>query len=258
MVNRWIEHVKNYAQKNNISYMCALCEISNDKNKKGYVSKPKKDKPRLKVKDELTPKGEDEDEFKLRFDTFLKNNIDNIKNILNNLDLENRCIKRQLFYYDYSHDKFDSDEYKQCVNSYNETQKFINSNYDNLSKNAKYYLDRSEHFNKDTGKMKPVIKSLSDEDIKYYINLEKEQYLWLLESVLKKINIPKGQIINNKFVDTIMTDNIKRLYDNYIKFFNLSDYKNWSRPYTINGLLYNIRKDRNDWEKKYNAKRFNV
>ena len=48
MSNPWIEFVKGYAKDNNLSYLCAMCEISKDPNKKGY--KPKKSSNIVKEK----------------------------------------------------------------------------------------------------------------------------------------------------------------------------------------------------------------
>jgi hypothetical protein len=48
MSNPWITFVKNYAQKNNLSYLCAMCEITSDPNKKGYKKKVKPTKEQLR------------------------------------------------------------------------------------------------------------------------------------------------------------------------------------------------------------------
>ena len=48
MSNPWIEFVKGYAKDNNLSYLCAMCEISKDPNKKGYKKKVKPTKDQLR------------------------------------------------------------------------------------------------------------------------------------------------------------------------------------------------------------------
>jgi len=41
MPNPWIDFIKKYAKDNNLSYLCAMCEVSKDPNKKGYKKKVK-------------------------------------------------------------------------------------------------------------------------------------------------------------------------------------------------------------------------
>jgi len=56
MSNPWVEFVKKYAKDNNISYLCAMCKITSDPNKMGYLAeKPKKPKT-VKPPKEVKPK----------------------------------------------------------------------------------------------------------------------------------------------------------------------------------------------------------
>jgi hypothetical protein len=52
MSNPWVEFVKKYAKDNNISYLCAMCKITSDPNKMGYLAekKPKTVKPPKEAK----------------------------------------------------------------------------------------------------------------------------------------------------------------------------------------------------------------
>ena len=55
MVNKWIKHVQDYAQKNNLSYGCAL---SKPDLKDGYIPSVKmSNKEKMKLKDDAIVKG---------------------------------------------------------------------------------------------------------------------------------------------------------------------------------------------------------
>lgn len=76
MPNKWIEHVKDYSKKNNMSYACALSDPDIKNNYEKVVRKSKK-----QIKDE-------------KIQLFIAQNIEMLKNKIKNMKDEDKVIIR--------------------------------------------------------------------------------------------------------------------------------------------------------------------
>ena len=92
MVNAWIEHVKNYAKENNISYGCAISQAKDSYVKKGKKTKEQEEEENIKawaeklkiLKADYKKRGDDEDQInllKMRFSRYGKGLKDYIKSV---------------------------------------------------------------------------------------------------------------------------------------------------------------------------------
>lgn len=179
MPNKWTNFIQDYADKNNLSYMCALQVISNDPNKKGYEKQTKEGKKQ---------------ELLLRVETFYKEYINGINKDKKNNNTEYIDKIRIRF------KRFDDDFKKKLLKKYPEV--YINidtSNNNKIRKLMKRLEDviytYENEYNNISDALKNKVKIQRDTK-KYMKDLYKE-HLLLRDVLINKYNIRDLEELNS-------------------------------------------------------------